>query len=240
MTPPALMPEMALFLDFDGTLVEIAPTPDGVTVPDHLLPALEAARDTLGGALAVVSGRALRDIDHFLTPLTIAGSGSHGVERRRPDGTVLDPDPGIQHAAREISEAVRAAVGAHDGVIVEDKPWSASLHYRGAPELEAQCHAAMRKAVEAHPGWELVAGKMVVEGRKAGISKADAVRAFMAESPFAGRTPVFIGDDRTDEDGMRAAQNLGGIGIKVGAGDSVARYRLAGPADVLRYLDPAG
>lgn len=239
MTPPKLTPDLALFLDFDGTLVDIAPTPDGVKVPYGLREALSAVHDRLDGALAVVSGRMLEDVGSYLKPLVLPGSGSHGVERRLGDGRVILPEPDIEQVAREIGDRLRAQWAGRDGVIVEEKHYSAALHYRGAPDLGPDCLRSMQEAIAGHRGWEVIEGKMVIEGRPEGISKADAVRAFMAEPPFAGRMPVFVGDDRTDEDGMRAAIELGGFGIKVGDGDSVAAYRLSSPQQVKAWLDGA-
>ncbi len=236
MTPPKLTPDLALFLDFDGTLVEIAPTPDGVEVPEGLREALVSVRDRLDGALAVVSGRMLDDVGGYLKPLVLPGSGSHGVERRLGDGRIILPDATIEQVAREIGDRLRAQWAERDGVIVEEKRYSAALHYRGAPEVGPDCLISMQEAVARHKGWEVIEGKMVIEGRPEGISKADAVRAFMQEPPFAGRTPVFVGDDRTDEDGMRAAMDLGGFGIKVGEGESVAAYRLSSPRHVKAWL----
>lgn len=238
--PPAISGDLALFVDFDGTLVEMASTPDAVHVPDGLCEALAGVSVYLGGALAVVSGRMLADVDRYLAPLVLPGSGSHGIERRRGDGTVVTPDAAVRETAAAIMAGVRARLGDQPGLIYEKKEWSASLHYRGAPERESACIAAMRAVVAEHPGWEVIEGKMVVEGRLGSVSKASAVEEFMRESPFAGRVPIFIGDDVTDEDGMRAAEALGGYGIKVGSGDTVARYRLGGPQDVLEYLREAG
>ncbi len=236
MIPPRLTSDLALFLDFDGTLVEIAPTPDSVVVPDHLPGILAETADALGGALAIVSGRTLDDVTRYLHPLVAPGSGSHGVERRRADGSIAAPDPEIGRVAAEIIAGVAAKIGTQPGLLFEDKPWSAALHYRGAPALEAECIAVMQRVVAAYPGWEVIIGKMIVEARFAGFSKASAVDAFMQEAPFKGRVPVFIGDDRTDEDGMQAAEKHGGYGIKIGEGSSIARYRLTNPQDVWNYL----
>jgi trehalose 6-phosphate phosphatase len=218
----------------------MAPTPDAVRVPEGLAEALARASTFLGGALAVVSGRMLGNVDDYLDPLVLPGSGNHGIERRRADGRVIVPDQSVRETAAAIMNSVRQRLGRHPGLIFEGKVWSASLHYRGAPERAADCIAAMRAAVAQHPGWEVIEGKMVVEGRLASVSKASAVEAFMAEPPFAGRRPVFMGDDATDEDGMRAATALGGYGIKVGDGETVARYRLGRPKDVLVYLEGVG
>lgn len=236
MRPPGLSQDLALFLDFDGTLVEIAPTPDAVVVPDGLPDLLGALNARLDGALAIVSGRELGDVFSFLQPYKGPGAGSHGLEMRLADGRLAEPAAGIGAIAQEIMRALQPLATQYSGLILEQKSWSASLHFRSAPELEAQCAAAMEAAVEPHDGWEVIYGKMVVEARPAAVSKANAVDTFMGEKPFAGRVPVFVGDDRTDEDGMRAAIALGGYGVKVGMGETVATYGLSDPDAVLIYL----
>lgn len=236
MHPPRISNGIALFLDFDGVLVEIAPNPDAVEVDPALRPALRRVYDYLGGAVAIVSGRMISDFDAYLAPLVLPASGSHGIERRWPDGRTEQPGDEIRAAAAAILADNRKILGDRPGLIFEQKDWSASLHFRGAPELAELCMAAMTEAVSRHEGWEVIEGKMVVEGRLAGVSKATAVELFMAEAPYRGRVPVFVGDDVTDEDGMRAAIAYGGYGVKVGAGQSLAKYRLGGPPDVLTYL----
>lgn len=234
--PPKLTAEHALFLDFDGTLVEIAATPDAVVVREGLTDTLGGLHELLGGALAIVSGRQLDDVASYLSPLELPGSGSHGLERRRSDGSMDTPGDRVSAEARAITEAMRARFGDVPGMIIEAKDWSPSLHYRGAPDREAEARSAMQAAIADLPDWTVKFGKMVVETRYAGFSKETAVEAFMAEAPFKGRVPVFIGDDVTDEDGMQAAIAHGGFGIKVGPGETVAAHRLEDPVAVLRYL----
>ena len=237
MQPPGLTDRHALFLDFDGTLVEIADRPDAIEIPRNLPVVLEQTRRFLGGALAVVSGRMLTEIVDWIGLDALALSGSHGAERRYADGRLMTPGDAARISAGAISKALAAIAGDHEGLILETKPWSVSLHYRNAPQLQALCERAMSEAVRTHPGWTVMHGKMVLEARMSGISKAAAVEGFMKEPPFAGRLPVFIGDDRTDEDGMRAAAALGGFGVKVGDGETDARYRLKNPRAVLDYLN---
>lgn len=237
MLPPKLSSEIALFLDFDGTLVPIAPTPDGIIVPQGTPAVLKDVLEYLSGALAIVSGRGLEEVFNYLKPYNGPGAGSHGLEIRLADSQMVEPDAGVSAVAADIRQSLRGLVAAHPGLIAEEKPWSAALHFRNNPELEALCVATMEQAVAQHPGWELTRGKMVLEARPEGISKASAVTAMMQQRPFAGRVPVFIGDDVTDEDGMRAATELGGYGIKVGPGESVARYRLESPEAVFKYLE---
>lgn len=231
-----LCPHCALFLDFDGTLVELAEHPQAIVVPDGLVATLSRMHDLLDGAVAVVSGRPIEQIDQFLQPLVLGVAGVHGAERRRADGSVacLDTPPmgRVQAAAQALGEA-------HDALLVEVKRGSVALHYRQAPELAALCLAAMEDAVEHSPGLTLLHGKMVVEAKASHASKGRAIEAFLAEPPFAGRKPVFIGDDVTDEAGFIAVQRLGGLGVKVGEGPSAASHRLANPATMRELMERA-
>jgi trehalose 6-phosphate phosphatase len=231
-----LHPSCALFLDFDGTMVDIAPQPQAVHVPESFLGVLQAAHQYLHGAVAVISGRPLAQIDAFLQPLNIPVAGVHGAERRGADGQVhlLDTHP-LDHV-----EAVAVSLAAlHPGLLVENKRGSVALHYRQRPELEDLCLRAMQQAVEESPGLTLQRGKMVAEAKPGGASKGRAIEDFLAEPPFAGRTPVFIGDDVTDEAGFSTVQRLGGTGIKVGEGATVASHRLPDPAALRSELAAA-
>jgi trehalose 6-phosphate phosphatase len=231
-----LSPGCALFLDFDGTLVDIASHPQDVIVPYGLVPTLIALQQYLGGAVAVVSGRPISEIDDFLAPLHLPVAGVHGAERRTAAGG-LDRVSG--HPLEEVERAAAALVAAHPRLLAEHKTASVALHYRQAPELEALCLEAMREAVARSPGLTLLRGKMVVEAKPGSASKAGAIEAFLREEPFAGRTPVFIGDDITDEVGFAAVQRQGGLGVKVGEGPTVAWQRLATPADLRREFENA-
>ena len=231
---------LAIFTDFDGTLVEIAETPDGVDVPDSLPQALERAARELDSAFAVITGREIGDIDRYLSPLVLPVAGAHGTQRRRADGTLETADVATALAAEEIAHAIQPLTLAHPGLLLEAKDGSVALHYRQAPELEAACRTAMEEAINGVTDFILVAGKMVFEARPRGISKGTALRAFMSEEPFLGRTPIFIGDDTTDEDGFIAAQDLGGIGIKLGEGDTAARMRIANVASVHALIQGLG
>lgn len=234
--PPILNGRYALFLDFDGTLVEIVDHPDAVTLPVGLRETLQKVGERLNGALAIVSGRGLDDVAERLPLVDVSLAGSHGMERRNADGDEDRPGQEVLSVARELADALDSRCGHLPGILVERKAFSVAVHYRGAPHLEGECLGALSGLVEGYDGWEIVRGKMVAEARLSGVSKASAVRAFLRQPPFAGRIPVFVGDDVTDEDGMRAAQEMGGFGVKVGQGESVARYRLADPKDVLNYL----
>lgn len=234
--------DAALFLDFDGTLVPIAQRPQDVKVPDWVVPALQVLQRNLSGAVAIVSGRPLHQIDAFLAPLALAVAGSHGAERRAADGCVDPPLPKPPAAAEA---TVRALVNVHEGLIFEPKPSGFGLHFRLRPELESVCRDTMVSVLEsalAGPDgatWQLQHGHCVIELKPGAVSKGTAVRAFLAEAPFAGRLPVFVGDDVTDEDGILAVQSAGGFGVRVGPGTSEAHYRLADIDAVAQWLQGA-
>lgn len=231
-----LRPSCALFLDFDGTMVDIAPQPHAVHVPEPLFAVLRDLTALLQGAVAVISGRPIAQLDAFLDPLRLPVAGVHGAERRGADGRLhlLDTHP-LDHV-----EAAACELAARNpGLLVENKRGSLALHYRQRPELEALCLATLQQAVDESPGIVLMRGKMVAEAKPGGASKGQAIEQFLREAPFAGRTPVFIGDDVTDEAGFSAVQRLGGIGIKVGEGDSVAWRRVSDPAALRQELEAA-
>lgn len=234
--PDLLTNATALFLDFDGTLVDIADQPHDVEVPHSLVQTLGSLNDALGGAVAVISGRPISQIDDFLRPLQLAAAGVHGAERRGANGEMtLLPAPGLD----VVEQAARKLAGQNAGLLVETKRGSLALHYRQAPELEALCLSTMQQAVEQSPGVTLLQGKMVVEAKPSGATKGGAIEAFLQEAPFAGRTPLFVGDDITDEVGFAAVQRLGGLGVKVGEGPTVAWQRIATPELFRQQLQDA-
>ncbi|MDB5693734.1 MAG: otsB [Alphaproteobacteria bacterium] len=241
--PPPFSPAgAALFLDFDGTLVELAEAPDLIDVPAALPGLLARLSERLGGRLAILSGRSLDDLDRHLGRHIggpgIALSGSHGLELRLPDGRTLTPNaPDGLPAAR--AEVARFAAG-QEGLLVEEKPAGIALHYRRAPEREASVAAFLSELAE-RTNLGLQHGKMVIELRPHGADKGDALRLLMAEPPFVGARPWFVGDDLTDEDAFAAAAALGGAGILVGAPRrTAARWRLPDVAAVARWLAEAG
>lgn len=237
---PHTIPQLAIFADFDGTLVELASTPDGVEVAENLTAELTRAAHELGSAFAVITGREIADIDKFLAPLHLPVAGAHGTQRRRADGFVETVDPASVLAAEEIAHAIEPVVEANPGLLMEKKEGAVALHFRQAPELESTARAAMEDALHNAPDFTLVPGKMVFEARPSGVNKGEALRAFMREEPFIGRTPIFIGDDVTDEDGFIAAQELGGVGIKLGDGETAARMRIANVASVHALIKGLG
>ena len=206
----------ALFLDFDGTLAPIARRPDEVR-PDPRLPAtLARLQRVLDGALAVVSGRPLTEIDVYLSPLHAARrrrARRRAARPRRPDARARG------HAAgRRPCSALSDLASEHAGLRVELKPASLALHYREAPAFEDLCLDAAREAVARRPGWVVQRGKCVVELRPRDVTKGRTIAWFMGNAPFAGRLPVFVGDDDADEDGFAVVQAAGGWGVKVGPG----------------------
>lgn len=229
---PHAIAQLAIFTDFDGTLVELAETPDAIDVPTSLADQLQRAAHELDSAFAVLTGREIADIDRFLSPLQLPIAGAHGTQRRRADGFVETVDPASVLGAEEIAHAVQPLIVAHPGLLLETKEGAVALHYRQSPELETAARIAMQEAIHGVSDFELVEGNKVIEARPRGVSKGEALRAFMREEPFFGRTPIFIGDDVTDEDGFIAAQDLGGIGIKLGDGETAARMRIADVASV--------
>ncbi|MBE7732470.1 trehalose-phosphatase [Devosia faecipullorum] len=236
----AAVPLLAIFTDFDGTLVEIAETPDAVDVPADLMQRLDRARQDFDNAFAVLTGREIADIDRYLSPLQLPVAGTHGAQRRRADGTLEDVDAALSADAESIARALQPLAIANPGLLVEAKDGAVALHFRQAPEMEDAVQLAMQEALLDYPRFTLMRGKKVLEARPVGIDKGVALRAFMQEEPFSGRTPIFIGDDRTDEDAFRAAQDLGGIGIKLGSGETSARMRIADIASVHALLQGLG
>ena len=223
----------ALFVDFDGTLVEIAPRPDAVSLPAGMVELLAALHTRLGGALSVVSGRPIAELDAFLAPLRLPAAGLHGAERRSASGVVTRlPETNLGEVVAEL----QALATLHAGLLVEPKPGAVALHYRLAPDCEALALQAMQTALQRSPGMALMHGKMVIEMKPAEASKGRAIAAFMAEPPFAGRRPLFAGDDTTDESGFAVVQAAGGLGIKVGAGPTLALHRLDTPTRLHAWL----
>jgi trehalose 6-phosphate phosphatase len=226
----------ALFLDIDGTLLDLAPTPESVQVPPGLPRQLRSLADRLDGALALVSGRPLRDID-WLVPEGLDAAGTHGAEWRL-GGELMEVGLDGLDAMASAAEALQARARQMPGVRVEIKPLGLALHYRLAPDREAETRLLAEQAVQTlGPAFRLQAGKHVVEILPAGAGKGEAIRRFMDCPPYAGRVPVFAGDDLTDEDGFAAVNALGGISIRIGEADRTqARYRLGAPADVQDWL----
>ena len=211
---PAPAPDWALFLDVDGTLAEIAPTPGAATLGPAAIVALIQAEAALGGDLALVSGRAIADLDRLTGPHRFAAAGQHGAEWRIDAGPTVTPEPPAGLAAAHAE--LQAFAARHPGVLVEDKGLSLALHTRQAPELGPEALALVDRVAAGLAGHHAFHGKAVAEIRADGANKGRAIERLMAAAPFRGRVPVFAGDDRTDEDGFRFVNSRGGISIRVG------------------------
>lgn len=213
MTLPPLE-RTALLLDMDGTLIDIAPTPDAVVVPPGLVASLRRLGERLGGALAVVSGRPVADVDRLLEHAPHAVAGEHGVTiRHDPGAPVLRGNLPIPPEAW-LAEA-EALVAAWPGALLERKARGFTMHFRVNPAAGPSFHDLLVRLLAGQSDFELLGGSMVWEIRPVGADKGHAVAALMAHAPFLGRVPVFIGDDVTDEDGMRVARAMGGAGLRV-------------------------
>ncbi|HSW34794.1 MAG TPA: trehalose-phosphatase [Steroidobacteraceae bacterium] len=232
---PAPQTRWCLFLDVDGTLLEIAPTPDAVRVEESLTKLLILVRDALDGAVALISGRSLGQLDELFAPERWPAAGLHGLERRGADERIQYAGPhapALADARVALADLARRSPGA----LVEDKGRSLALHYRAVPELEPSLRREIHEiAKRLGDEYHVLEGNRVFEVKPTAATKADAIRAFLAEPPFAGRRPMFIGDDITDLDGFAAVERAGGISVAVG--DRVqAQSRVASPRDVRALL----
>lgn len=225
-----------LFLDFDGTLVDIAERPELVRFENTAGASIAMLQRRLGGAVAIVTGRAITDIDRILAPLVLPVAGVHGQIIRTAAGNMELADCD-QSAVAEVCSRLQPLVAREHGLLLETKPGAVALHYRARPELAQLCRAEACRAAASSTALHLVHGKMVIEVKFAGYSKGTAIRTFMCNAPFAGRRPIFAGDDMTDEDGFAVVNALDGISIKIGSGETSALYRLAGTRELLGWLD---
>jgi trehalose 6-phosphate phosphatase len=236
--PDDLLVNASVFLDFDGTLVEIAPRPWDVRVDDRLTRLLNMLSTKLQGRIAVVSGRPVKQLRALFSCVRVPLAGSHGAEIAWPDSSVYtsraaSPDP-------EIVARIHAFQHEHPGIVVEEKPFGIAIHYRLAPWEEAGCRR-LAESLAREAGYEIQTGKQVVELKTSSITKASAVARFMEEPPMAGTRPVFLGDDDTDEAGFALARRLGGCGVLVGAPRSTtAVYGLRDVSRALDWLERAG
>ncbi|MHB8813904.1 MAG: trehalose-phosphatase [Steroidobacteraceae bacterium] len=230
---------IALFLDVDGTLLELAATPQAVLVSDGLRERLRALSRASGGAVALVSGRAVTDLDALFAPLTLPSAGLHGFEHRGASGAYRRLQPPSTAALEAARGAMLHLARRHEGLLMEDKQFALALHYRGAPHLEGIVAKAMEEVAAPLAGeLELQRGKMLVELRPAGATKAEAVAAFLQEAPFAGRLPVFLGDDLTDEPAFELVNRLDGVSVVVGGTrPSAAQARLPDVSAVHGWLE---
>jgi trehalose 6-phosphate phosphatase len=234
---PRSVGDLAVFLDVDGTLLDIAETPDAIVVPARLAGDLERVRDAAAGALALVSGRSIEAIDRMFAPARLTAIGLHGGEVREPDGRLfVMPTPKV---LAELRPSLAALADRFPGALLEDKGRSIAVHYRRVPSAEREIEEAV-EGMAASAGGEIVVqkGKKVIELRPGGSSKGSAVDAMMRISPFAGRKPMAIGDDVTDEAMFSTVNALGGTTIRVGPADrsTAARFRIDDPAALRDWL----
>jgi trehalose 6-phosphate phosphatase len=225
-----------LFLDVDGCLLEFADAPDQVVVPLGLRECLHALSQRLDGALALVSGRSLEALDDLFWPLRLPAAGLHGLERRPRSGGRIRA-PLANHRLRRLCAEAETLAMEHHGAVVENKRAGFALHWRAAPDAAGAMRAFAQEALSQLSGYRLQHGDQVVELLPAGGDKGAAITAFLDEAPFAGRHPVFAGDDLTDETGFRAVNAVGGTSVLVGdRPDSAASFSLRDPADVRAWL----
>jgi trehalose 6-phosphate phosphatase len=234
--PPPAQARWAWFLDVDGTLADFADSPETVTIPDDVQRVVRTLVDNTGGAVALVSGRPLRDIDRLFGGAVVAAAGQHGNERRSANGHITSSATRDARLDRAIIDLTAFASHVPD-LIVEDKGISAAVHYRRAPELESLVDSVVEDVHARMSGEFLVqGGKMLREIIPVACNKGTAVAAFMREPPFAARIPAFVGDDVTDEHAFMIVNQLGGHSIKVGTGETIARHRLENVAAVRAWL----
>ena len=224
-----------LFLDVDGTLLELADSPGGVAVDPHLLPLLEQLRNVAGGALALVSGRTIRNLDELLGSSRLPAAGLHGCERRDATGA-MHVAPIAREQLADVRAGLQRLAARHSGLLLEDKGAGLALHFLKARELEHELRAEVALlAAPLVPKFALLDGHAVIEVKPAAHTKDSAVSAFMEEQPFRGRQPIFIGDDQTDYGGFAAVRRFGGMAIAVGPRVQ-SEWWLPGPAAVRQWL----
>ena len=226
----------ALFLDLDGTLLDFALEPASVEIGTQLKALLDKLQTVTDGALAFVSGRALADLDRLLGPGRFPLAAIHGLERRDAGGRHLAADID-ESEIRQMHRVLQDIARRHPRTLLENKGISLALHYRGCPELEYELiEQVEEKLKDVESRLKLMRGNMVLEIKPGNGNKGTAIAAFMREEPFQGRTPVFVGDDVTDEDGFRVVNELGGISVKVDSGPTCANHRLPDTKAVLEWL----
>lgn len=234
-TPPQLDRSVALFLDFDGTLSPLQDDPDAVFLEPGMDTVLARLSSILDGAVAILSGRDLSDLSKRV-PQSLWRFGNHGLRAASPGtpaGEVAAPAPA------DLLADMMAIVTAYDGVRLEEKGPVLAVHYRAAPDRGAMLTEKLGDVISGYADYSLQSGKMVLEAKPSGANKGVCLRRAMEAKPFAGRTPVMIGDDRTDEDAFGMARQLGGWAVKVGPGETQAGYRLESHRDVAAFLKQA-
>jgi trehalose 6-phosphate phosphatase len=235
-TLPEARANWAFFLDIDGTLVGFADTPAEVAVDSVLKQTLDQLYTQTGGAVALISGRSIAQVDRLFAPLLFPTSGQHGAERRSPSGVLR------HYAVRSpqieaIKQRLVPLTVRHPRLVLEDKGLTLAVHYRRVPQLAGYLHRFLRRSVNSVPNLCLQPGNMVLEIKPAARDKGSTIMDFMAEKPYCGREPVFIGDDVTDEYGFSVINDLGGHSFKVGPGRTVAQWRFRDHHAVRNWLE---
>lgn len=235
--PHHLLRDAALFLDFDGTIISLAARPDAIEVDDALKSLLKSLLTRLHGRVAVISGRPISEIQFYLEDDDLIVAGSHGLEILWPDGRnwTLAPPPSLARVREELRDLPQS----HPGVLIEEKPFGVAIHYRQAPDAQEECR---RRAIDLsqRAGLRLQPGKMVFELKAPGADKGSAIEKITSAPPMLGYTPVFLGDDDTDEAGFAAVTRLGGAGILVGpTRKTAAHYALTSVQDTIAWLKAA-
>lgn len=233
---PGMNIAYALFLDFDGTLVDIVERPDAVAVEPELPDILARLRDRLGGALAIVSGRQVSFLDRHFQPHQFDMAGLHGIEQRIA-GELHLCDPEEHPQLRRMIGRLNEAVAGKQGVLVEDKGCSVAIHWRLAPQEKDFALATAQAAVEALGSeYRLQHGKAVAEILPSAAGKGKVIEGFLHAAPYRGRVPIFVGDDLTDENGFKTVNARNGLSVRIGAGETIAKLRLGTPADLRHCL----
>lgn len=226
---------LALFLDVDGTLLEIAERPHEVNVSEQLQVLLRNLGETLDGAMALISGRSIADLDRLFRDSTYSVAGSHGLERRTQNGERIDSENSMLD--NDVVSGLLALGDIDPAILVENKGRTIAIHYRQAPSQKTNLQSRIRRLIADRPDLIAMSGKMVIEVKPASSDKGSAIDAFMSETPFEGRLPVFLGDDVTDEAGFAAVRKRGGISILVGEEkETTAEYRLSTVAATHQWL----
>ncbi|SJL83080.1 trehalose-phosphatase [Vibrio palustris] len=235
--PPLPFDNVALFFDFDGTLVELQPTPEAVIVDDELRTVLKSLNNEVNQALALISGRSLDSLDHLLAMPTVNVSGSHGMQFRCGQSGDVFLHPDTISLPETLLHDCQRFCHQHD-LLLEDKPLTVAIHYRNKPDMENQVEAYLQQLTERFSSLKLSiqAGKSIRELKPSGINKASALDYFTSKDAFQDRTPWYFGDDVTDEDAFTWINERNGVSVKIGDGESNAQYLLDSPQEVIAFL----
>ncbi len=234
----ALTTATALFLDVDGTLLDIAERPSAVSLPNPLLNVLQRVDRKLGGAVALVSGRPIDDLDRIFSPLRLRASGVHGAEIRLDPTEEPHPSPNAHALPESLTDLLAESLRAFPGIFIEQKTYTLAVHYRAAPEAGPQIRRILERLIESEPdsGFEIFDAHCAFELKTPGFDKGWAVATFLEHEPFSGRVPIFVGDDATDEAGFAAVAAHGGVAYAVGRWRPGARGVFTDPTAVRAWL----